>query len=148
MSTPISRYLPTQVIFGAVFILSACFLFLSTEEGAPFAVESSSASPTRIVPSISSPAGARTPGARPTPKPTRPPVPPGDTDSNYIITVMLPLITSILSALGLASTTLMAWHKERRDAGAAAVELERQKIELEKAKLELEQQKKELAKQS
>jgi transposase-like protein len=56
----------------------------------------------------------------------------------------LPIVTSIISALGFISTTVMAWRKEKRDEGVAQLELERQRIELEKVKLELEQQKKEL----
>lgn len=58
--------------------------------------------------------------------------------SNLVL--LISSATSIVSLIGLLSTSLLAWRREAREARAAELQLQHEQLEIEKLKLELEQQ--------
>ena len=65
------------------------------------------------------------------------------TDRALTFTAATSLLTAVVSLIGLVSTTVLAWRKERRASEVADIDKERQEIELEKARLELEKMREE-----
>ena len=51
------------------------------------------------------------------------------------------LLTSLASLVGLVSTTVLGWRKERREAREAELERQRRALELEKLELEIDKMK-------
>ncbi len=69
-------------------------------------------------------------------------------DSTTGVLTIVSFLTSLLTFIGLVSTTVIAWRKEKRESKAADLARQREEIELEKAKLELEKLKAEQSKTS
>lgn len=71
-------------------------------------------------------------------------MPPSDDPSPDLLTIgslvatVTSCLTSIATFVGFVSTTILAWRKEKREAAAAELEMQRQGIELERTRLELE----------
>ncbi len=126
------RFRSAQLLFGLLFLVSICALYFSVTS---LGGRDTSALP----PKTPAPAAAATSivqGTSPAvPTPATTPVTATD---NSLLTVVLPLVTSLLSFLGFISTTFFSWRKDRHDARLAAIQLQRAELELEKSRLELE----------
>ena len=136
-------------IFLVIFVAStALFVLLSNGRSAGdiFSEFTSSPQPpataTPVPVATDEPGGTTTPNPNPTstPAPSNPPPPPSTkTDFGALIGT---IITSVTSLVGFATTTVITWRREKRDASLADVEHKKLETELEKSKLELEKLKK------
>jgi type VI protein secretion system component VasK len=63
-----------------------------------------------------------------------------------ILTVYIPLFTSVITFLGFVITTILSFRREKREARDSELSQKQKEIELEKARLELEQLKKQVSK--
>jgi hypothetical protein len=92
------------------------------------------------IPSPEPDAGVR-PGLDAGPIPIRPTRGPHESrDSDAAATAKLAFWTSALALVGLLSTTVLAWRKDRRETLASVIELQKQALALEREKLALQKQ--------
>ncbi len=73
-----------------------------------------------------------------TAKPGETPEPAQPLPANERLTLIISIVSTVISAVGLISTTALAWRKEARESRTAALEEQRRQLELEKLRQELQ----------
>ncbi|MBI5824710.1 MAG: hypothetical protein HZB18_11835 [Chloroflexi bacterium] len=133
-------------IFLAIFVASTGLLVLLSNGRSARDIFSEFAPPSQMPATATSvpvatdePGSTDTPNPISTPVPANPPPPSTKTDFGALIGT---IITSVTSLVGFATTTVITWRREKRDASLADVERKKLETELEKSKLELEELKK------